>query len=574
MKRCAAALALLFASSLPAADDVLMKAMHDEMARSMAQLRLENLDKPYFIAYGAQDTTTTSASASFGSLLSSTENRTRTFAVEIRVGDYTLDNTNFVSPGPGSFGVGQARLTLEDNYKEIRRDIWLATDSAYKKAVEDLGKKRSALQNRNRTDVLPDFSKEPGSSVVEPPATLAVNRADAEKMVRDLSALFRNAPQVSTSTVSWSAVTSRRLYLNSEGTSYVRNSPRVSLIALAGAYAPDGMPLQDFLAAYGRSMDELPKREDLAASIREMGDRLAKLHDAPLLDRYNGPVLFEGQAAVEIFSQGFASRLLAVRRPISDNAQMERAASQSENPFLDKLGSRVLPDFLSVEDNAGTRDYQGVRLMGGFPVDDEGTAAKDTKLIEQGFLKTLLATRNPVRGIKGTSGSRRGIGPAPSNLFVSVDKGLSAKELKDQFLKVITQRNKEYGILIRRLGNPSMRTLREASFASSSGEGSPVEGAILAYKVFPDGREELVRNVVLSGITPTLFKDILAASSTQTVYTAPFSARSGSGPVFFDGGTSIVSFAVPSLLFEDVTITRPRGDVAKPPVSKHPFFDK
>lgn len=574
MKKYAAACALLMAASLHAADDVLLKAMRDEMDRSMAQLRLENLDKPYFIAYRAQETSTMSASASFGSLLSSTENRTRAFTVEIRVGDYALDNTNFLSPGPGAFGVGSARLPLEDNYKEIRRQIWLATDGAYKKAVEDLGKKRSALQNRNRTDALPDFSKEQAATVTEPAAPLAVNRAEAEKMVRELSALFRNSPQVSTSTVSWNAVSNRRLYINSEGTSFTRTVPQVTFTVLAGAFAADGMPLQDFLAAYGRSMEELPKKDELAAGIREMGERLARLREAPLLDRYNGPVLFEGQAAAEIFSQAFAPRLLAVRRPISDNAQMERAASQSENPFLDKLGSRVLPDFLSVEDNATRKEFQGARLMGWFPVDDEGVTSRETKLIEQGFLKTLLSTRNPVRGIKGSSGSRRGAGPAPSNLIVTAEKGLSDQELKDQFLKVIGQRNKEFGIVIRRMGNPAMRALRDASFAAPGGEGSPVEGAILAYKVFPDGHEELIRNAAVTGINPAAFKDILAASATQNVYTAPFSGRTGVGQVVFDGGTSIVSFAVPSLLFEDVTVTKPRGDIAKPPVAKHPFFDK
>ena len=66
-------LALLMAAlvpALPAADDVVFKAMRDELARSMKKLQLENLQKPYFISYRAVETAGCSAQASFGALTS------------------------------------------------------------------------------------------------------------------------------------------------------------------------------------------------------------------------------------------------------------------------------------------------------------------------------------------------------------------------------------------------------------------------------------------------------------------------------------------------------------------------
>jgi hypothetical protein len=53
-------------AALHAQDDVVMKAMRDEMARSMKELTLENLEKPYFIAYRVVDNDTTGVAASFG----------------------------------------------------------------------------------------------------------------------------------------------------------------------------------------------------------------------------------------------------------------------------------------------------------------------------------------------------------------------------------------------------------------------------------------------------------------------------------------------------------------------------
>ena len=38
-------------------DDTMMRAMKDELARSMGQLRLQQMDKPYFLAYRMQDIT-------------------------------------------------------------------------------------------------------------------------------------------------------------------------------------------------------------------------------------------------------------------------------------------------------------------------------------------------------------------------------------------------------------------------------------------------------------------------------------------------------------------------------------
>jgi hypothetical protein len=40
--------------------------------------------------------------------------------------------------------------------------------------------------------------------------------------------------------------------------------------------------------------------------------------------------------------------------------------------------------------------------------------------------------------------------------------------------------------------------------------------ALVAYKVFSDGHEELVRNVALEGLSTVSFKDIVAVSTTST----------------------------------------------------------
>ena len=116
------------------------------------------------------------------------------------------------------------------------------------------------------------------------------------------------------------------------------------------------------------------------------------------MDEYSGPVLVQGQAAAELFSRVFAPRLLAVRRPISDNPQLGMFFSQQSDTFVGRIGSRVLPAFLNVVDNPTLDQYHGVRLVGGYMVDEEGVRAHETRLVEKGTLKTLLASRDPVTG--------------------------------------------------------------------------------------------------------------------------------------------------------------------------------
>jgi hypothetical protein len=206
-------LSLLLAADLGAADDTLVRAMKDELARSMKKLQLENLQKPYFIAYRVIDSDFCSASASFGAITSSVcdaagENqaRSRQLSVEVRVGDYDRDNSNYYAMRQNSSGVirffanGQ-EMPIDENYDEFRRQLWLATDGAYKVALDNYAQKKAALENRTRTDVAADFSKEQPVTDQEAAPWTRATREQLESAVKPLSALFRQAPDIDNSEV-------------------------------------------------------------------------------------------------------------------------------------------------------------------------------------------------------------------------------------------------------------------------------------------------------------------------------------------------------------------------------------
>jgi predicted Zn-dependent protease len=553
---------LLVSLAGQAQEDVVFRAMHDEMQRSMRKLQLEALDKPYFISYRIVDNETKEVAATLGSLLSSNESRTRLLTVNVRVGDYSLDNSNFFSLPFGGTGVavqmfaGTVQLPLDDNYNELRRQIWLATDGAYKKALEDLSGKRAALQNNNRTENIPDFSKAAPISITDVAPRADLDLQDAARLVREASAVFRQLPSIQSSHVQFSADNRLERYLNSEGSTFTRSVPRVLLRVTASTQASDGMPLGDFVSAYGHSVKDLPTEYVVLAQIREMADGLAKSQTAPVEDRYNGPVLFEGQAAAVVFARIFAEQLPVQPNQILNNAQLSDGfRQQPSSGLLNRMGSRVLPEFLDVVDDPSATHEQDSLLFGGYKVDEEGVPAKPTLVVSRGILKTVLTSRAPVRGVLESTGNLRERGVAPSNLFVNSNKTSTPEELRKQLLDSAMRRGNHYGIVVRRLSGRI---------------------ATAAYRIYEDGREELIRNADVSGLNSASFKDILAVSDRRIVYTEATPPRNSSAFNVnqLSGGQPLISYVLPSLLFDDVTIEKPSGEISKPPFISNPLLQK
>ncbi len=245
------------------------------------------------------------------------------------------------------------------------------------------------------------------------------------------------------------------------------------------------MPLDDFIWAYGRSLAELPSEQELAARIKQLGSELTELRTANTLANYNGPVLVEGDAAPQLIRLTLIPSLLAVKRTISGMPGAQPNPNQGDNPFLDKIGARVLPEFLSLSDNPSIDQYQTRHLAGFSKIDEDGVASREVKLIENGILKTLLTSRDPVRDLDRSTGSRHAGQAAPANVIVTVSSGLPSADLHAKFMDLVKQRSRPFGIVVRRMRNAN--------------------NTVLAYKVFADGHEELARGLHFFGLNAPNF---------------------------------------------------------------------
>ena len=77
----------------PAPSPVL-QALEQEMKRAFGVLKQKGDPAPYFISYSVRENNSINIEASHGALQSSDRDHSRLLDVDVRVGDYQLDNTH------------------------------------------------------------------------------------------------------------------------------------------------------------------------------------------------------------------------------------------------------------------------------------------------------------------------------------------------------------------------------------------------------------------------------------------------------------------------------------------------
>ncbi|HKO04146.1 MAG TPA: metallopeptidase TldD-related protein, partial [Candidatus Acidoferrales bacterium] len=391
--------------------DQTLHAMRDEMARSKARLVLPPQAPPYYIEYRLLDIEQKTVAASFGALLSSGTARNRFMEVNVRVGDYQLDNSNFVGGDEFRTTLGSTGgVGIDGDYDSLRQDLWLATDGSYKEALNELSSKRAFLLNLTRPPEIPDFSRAQPVQDVEPKLATDWTSRNWEQEAREASSVLRGFPELYGTRIIYHMAVMNYYLMSTEGTEV--RVPRVvaAIEASLETQSDDGYPLHNFYAAYAASPAELPApavvRQGLEKAARDL---MALRTGAPAPD-YSGPVLFEAPASGALLAQILAPSVTGSRPPLATmqgfEQLLERVGGRSE--WSGRVGTRVLPAGVTLVDDPAKKDFQGAPLIGGYQVDDEGMRAQAVTLVENGTLKKLLMSRRPGPDFDTSNGHGRG----------------------------------------------------------------------------------------------------------------------------------------------------------------------
>jgi len=541
---------MLASPSLPspqAQESPIVAAMRDELKRSMSELRLKDEPAPYYIDYEVDDVSTMRVVARLGTLLDDTVSRSRTLQVDVRVGDYAFDSSRFVVQNRQQGG-GSAVAALDDDYDVMRRQIWLTTDAAYKRAVSVFARKKAAFQNRAGVEAIADLSRETPVETVRTAGPPSPDRRLWIDRTQQLSAIFSSSPAIESSDVWATDTRGTRYYVNSEGFTTIAPIQLSNLRVTGDAQADDSMMVRDGFSLVENRLEDLPPMSVLSARTRELADRLAAQRTAAVGEEFTGPVLIEGQAGGEFLAQTLIPLMLARRPPDGENQRLVQAQG-SGTPFLRRIGLRVLSDAFSVSDTPSLTQFEGRPVPGAYVVDDEGVRAKDVTLVEKGRLVTLLTSRTPQKGLPQSNGHGRA-GVQAGVFQVQSALAVPASELKSKYLDLLKAQDKPFGYIVRGIANPT-------DIAVGGGPGGPV--ILRAVKVTLDGKEEPVRGLRFGAVAPSAFRDLVEASQERTLYT------------YRASGTDAVSVIAPSVMFEELEIQKVTDILQKPPIVPSPL---
>jgi TldD protein len=158
---------------------------------------------------------------------------------------------------------------------------------------------------------------------------------------------------------------------------------------------------------------------------------------------------------------------------------------------------------------------------------------------------------------------------------VSAARSVALKKLKAQLIDLCKARHLPYGMIVRKLDFPSSASIDElrrlmAAISRDGGSSHPFSLPILIYKVYADGKEELVRGVRFREINARSLRDIRAAGNDANVFEylengAPLALMGAGG---YAAESSVIA---PSVLVDDLEVRKLDEELPKLPAVPSPL---
>jgi TldD protein len=523
----------------PQPSDPMLTAMQQELTREKAQLVLPGMQRPYFMEYRLEDIASYDAVANYGALTVESESHQRVVRVEVRIGDYTTDSSS-------ARGEGSLALAPDDNdAAALKYALWSATDEAYKNALRAYATKQANLKHFQSAPTANDFTPAKPVTLIEPLATLTIDRTDWKNRLIEASGLFETAAEVKSfadavqySSASLSALVVNRYTVNTDGTVLRHGYSGYTDSINVGGQAPDGMQLGRSNGSTAETAAGLESAASLHKRVIEDLLSFNELRSAPIVDAedYHGPVLFSGDAAADVFNRLFVPNIEADRPDIGTTAR-------TQGVYQSSYKTPVLPAFLSVVDDPTLRTFDGHSLVGAYKVDDEGVPVAPVDIVEHGKLMNYLLGREPVKDFPESNGhGRAALGQAAHSrggvIIVRSAEPLSAEALRAKLVGYAKEQGRDV-YEVETLGN----------------ELSPR----LLYRVSPTGKRTLVRGAIFDELDQRAIRSGIVAAGgkpyiSQTIAPVP--------------ETTIA----PEILFADITVKRASEEQQKLPYYPPPTY--
>ncbi len=524
-----------------------------EIARSFKTLRKQN-PPIYYLSYTYTQTTGQRIYVEENGVRSHHNEPQSVLEVQARAGSTGQDNTRTLKNDATNY----EQLTTEvplitGNGKAFTTAVWRATQTAAEEALQGFNRVKADVQTSSkRADDSPDFVFPPAETFCREVPPLQFNMDNIKSLLLGASQLTRGKKFVLSSSFSFNYETGSRYFADSVGT---RLKTPIQLARLA--YTLEGKTADGSTLTRTQTYDvltekELPNEERLFAAVKQSMAELEALTTAPEAEPITVPAILKNRAMAV-----FVHEVLGHR--VEGHRQKEDSFGKT---FTDKLGQQVVSPLLTIVDDATLAYFNNIPLRGFYEYDDEGVKARPVVLIENGVLKNFLMNSSPIKGFPVSNGHGRGeAGRRPvarmGNTRVIASKTVSYPELEQKLLAEIKRQHKPYGYIIEDLSGGF--TMTQTNYPQTF-KLKPT----LAYRIYPDGRKEVVRGADMVGTPLVSFNEVIAAADDYDVFNGSCGAESGWVPV---------SGIAPSVLLRKLEIEKTGKSNVKPPLLLPPFAE-
>ena len=533
-------------------DSIIISAMNDELQRNYTELAAHRKEKPFFISYAIANVHNTLVSATLGALNTTGERDYKDWQVRLMVGDYNINDENFSYNQPDEFVIQpKTDMPVENDYAGIRRSLWLITNEVFQSAARTYKNKMDLIEHKQLGDSaleIPDFSHAPVVKMKIADSSKDVDIHVLEEKARQYSGIFKEYPEIYSSSVTISNFRATVYFINSEGSRVQFPFNIFSITVSAGTMSDDSERLNRSITYLGRNISELPNDAGIQSDIHKLIDNLLALRNAERYnDEYTGPILMVGGPAAETMEKFLFSgtdALIAFRETLESNNQMNIYYEHNDNSLQTRINKQVVSKDLSVMACPFLSKYNNIPLLGHYTVDAEGVVPPEKLvLIENGVMKNLLNGRTPSRYVPESNGHMRlnynfqGISNqvGPGVIMITSNTTHTENELKEALIKQAKDLGLEYAIIMRSLD---------------------VNASDMPYNYFKvnvaDGTEKMVRSARLKSMSlQTLRRSPMFSDQMMVHNTLVATGRSGG-----KGMSGIpASFILPNaILLQDIEL--------------------
>lgn len=493
--------------------------------RRALRLRTRGFPRPYYCSFLMRDVEWFNTWASSGSVYRKRADRKRNVYCDIRIGSYRSDQTTaggLHDNNEEADSINFVKVPIDDYaYDGLRMGLWRLTEIRYREALADYNNKANAqLSTVDPNRRYHTFTPQKKLHVIKAPKRERLDEERWVKFCKTVSKWMSELRYISANWVEFDASHETKIFVSSENRVIVQHFNSYMLVGGIRRVTKEGLTLEQEVVVNAASLADLPDLKSFKRALHEKYEKLMRQVRAKKIHAFSGPVLLYPGPAGVLFHEALGHRLEGSRLLSAGEGQT----------FKDQLGKMIIGHEITIRDNPLLKSFNGIKTVGSYEYDDEGTPARNTLLVDSGKLVNFLSSRAqlPIKNFVPNGHARNDKFQRPiSRMGVTIIEGRrteSLENLRKLLLREIRRQKKPFGMIVYETSGGETETT-SYDFQAFAGEIS------YATLIYPDGSEVCVRGVNFVGTPLQAISNIVAVGNLQELDNSYCAAESGYVPI-------------------------------------------